>query len=77
MTLVEVECPECGYSKAICTMTPDENETKLVARMMCASVVGSVTKCGHTWELDESDVLLEGEVIPSFNSLQHKGEDLV
>ena len=46
---VHVICPECRYDRAVFLITPDENETKLVAKMMCASIAGTVTKCGHTW----------------------------
>jgi hypothetical protein len=63
MPLVEVLCPECGYNRAIYCVTPDENETKMVAKMMCASVVGTVSKCGHTWELDDHQELFENCVI--------------
>jgi DNA-directed RNA polymerase subunit M/transcription elongation factor TFIIS len=46
---VDVICPECGYDRAVFLITPDENETKLVAKMMCASIVGTVAKCGNIW----------------------------
>ena len=54
---VEVGCPECGYGKAIVFLVSDGAETKMVARMMCRSVMGSTVKCGHTWTLsDESEI---------------------
>jgi ribosomal protein S27E len=62
LSIVEVTCPECGHDRAIYTMAPDENETKLVARMMCASVTGTVAKCSFIWELDDDDLLMEDSV---------------
>lgn len=34
----------------------------MIARMTCASVTGTVSKCGHTWELDENEELFEDHV---------------
>jgi hypothetical protein len=53
MPTVEIECPECGYNRAIYMLTPDEGETKMLAVMICASATGTVAKCGNTWVLDE------------------------
>ncbi len=57
MPRVEIECPECGYNKAVYLMTPDEGETKLITVMICASATGTVAKCGHHWILDEKSEL--------------------
>lgn len=70
MPMVEVECPECGYNKAVYCIAPDENETKLVTRMTCASVIGSVAKCGHSWELKEEEYLFEDCVVQHDYSIQ-------
>jgi len=57
MPSVEAECPECGYDRAIYSLTPDEGETKIIVKMICASRTGTTAKCGHIWELDECDEL--------------------
>ena len=51
MPSVYVECPECGYDRAVYFLTPDEGETKIVAKMICASATGTTPKCGHVWDL--------------------------
>ena len=58
MPSVEVECPECEHNRAIYILTPDEGETKMVAKMICTNARGTTILCGNTWDLDE-DVLLE------------------
>lgn len=63
MLMVEVECPECGYNKAVYSIAPDENETKLVTRMTCASIKNSVSGCGNSWELKEEEYLFEDCVV--------------
>jgi len=44
-------------------LTPDEGETKLVARMICANATGTVAKCGHTWILEEESELTKTKII--------------
>ena len=54
---IHIECPECGYGKAICFLRADEAETKMVAKLMCRNVKGNVVICGHAWTLnDESEI---------------------
>ena len=53
MPSVEIECTECGFNRAVYMLTPDEGETKLVTRMICANAFGAVAKCGHTWILED------------------------
>lgn len=62
MPSVEVECPECGYNKAVYILAPDDGETKLVATMLCASQTGTVAKCGHIWTLDDDTELTRTKV---------------
>jgi hypothetical protein len=62
MPSVEVECPECGYNKAVYILAPDDGETKLVAVMLCASQTGTVAKCGHIWTLDDDTELTRTKV---------------
>lgn len=52
MPSVEVECPDCGNNRAVYFLTPDEGESKIVAKMICASATGTTAKCGHIWDLD-------------------------
>jgi DNA-directed RNA polymerase subunit M/transcription elongation factor TFIIS len=73
LSLTEVTCPECGHNRAIYTLAADEDETKFVARMMCANVQGTTIKCCHTWELDEFDDLNEGVVVVS-SEKEHENE---
>jgi hypothetical protein len=63
MPSVEVECPECGYDRAVYFLTPDEGETKIVAKMICASAAGSTAKCGNIWDLEETSQLLRTRVV--------------
>ncbi len=63
MPSVYVECPECGYDRAVYFLTPDEGETKIVAKMICASATGTTPKCGHVWDLQESSELLRTRVL--------------
>lgn len=63
MLMVEVQCPECGHNKAVYWIAPDENETKLVTRMTCAAAKGSLSTCGHSWELMEDEYLSEDCVV--------------
>lgn len=44
-------------------LTPDQGETKMIAVMICASAVGTVAKCGHSWVLDETSELTATKVI--------------
>ena len=44
-------------------LTPDEGETKLVARMICANASGAVAKCGHTWILEDEAELTRTRII--------------
>jgi len=63
MPNVHVECPECGYDRAVYFLTPDEGESKIVAKMICASSTGNTPKCGHVWDLDENCDLLRTKVV--------------
>ena len=62
MPSVEIECPECSFTRAVYILAPDDGETKLVAVMMCASQAGTVAKCGHIWTLDEDTELTRTKV---------------
>jgi len=62
MPSVEVECPSCGYNRAVYQLTPDQGETKMLAVMMCTSSFGQLAKCGHSWVLPESSRLLKNRV---------------
>lgn len=62
MPTVEVECPECGHNRAIYFLVPDEQETKMLARMMCKNVKGTTVKCGHIWDLNDESELSELKV---------------
>lgn len=63
MPKVDIECPECGYDKAVYFLTPDEGETKIVAKMICASATGTTVKCGNMWDLNDKDLLLRTRVL--------------
>lgn len=63
MPSVEVECPECGYNRAVYILTPDEGETKMTAVLICASATGTVAKCGHSWVLEENAELTPTKII--------------
>lgn len=63
MPSVKINCPECGYDRAVYFLSPDETESKILARMICMSSTGNTPKCGHVWNLDESDLLLRSRVM--------------
>ena len=58
MPRIEVECPNCGHNEAIYILTPDEGETKILAKLICTRTKDGTIVCGNTWDLDE-DYLLE------------------
>ena len=62
MPTVEIECPECGHNRAIYFLVPDEQETKLLARMMCKNTIGTVVKCGNVWDLNDASELEEIQI---------------
>ena len=59
---IKVNCPDCNYPKALVFLVPDEEETKMVAKLMCKNVTGSTVKCGNVWELNDKSLYLGSEV---------------
>jgi hypothetical protein len=41
---------------------PDEGETKIIAKMICASSTGTTAKCGNIWDLEDTSELLRTRV---------------
>lgn len=62
MPSVKVECPECLYDRAVYFLMPDEGETKIIAKMICASSTGTTAKCGNIWDLEDTSELLRTRV---------------
>ena len=64
MPRIEVECPDCGHNEAIYILTPDEGETKMLAKLICTNEKNGTIVCGNTWDLDEDYLLEKVRAVP-------------
>jgi DNA-directed RNA polymerase subunit M/transcription elongation factor TFIIS len=63
MPSVSVQCPECGFGKAVYSLHSNAEETRMVARLMCRSATATAVKCGHVWELSDDCEILESAIL--------------